>query len=211
MRHPGGALRGSLGYPWGRSGSKAPLASEVGAPRPLPRRGLLSQGGQPGRLQVTPGQVWSPPAPAPGPTPSSPGIPSFRPKQVSMMAQRNQTSPSKPHPAHRPSPPGGWPGAPLLRPLPRAPGPGAVQCRELSPGREQESCLWRKPLCSELLVSLTRRSAPSQRRTQLITSNYISFKSKNPLKERTALAAGRCLPTHRGNHGFLCLNYGMLP
>lgn len=48
-------------------------------------------------------------------------------------------------------------------------------------------------------------------RTWLITFNYISFKFENPLKERIALAAGRCLPTRRGNRGLLCLNYVMLP
>lgn len=48
-------------------------------------------------------------------------------------------------------------------------------------------------------------------RTQLIMFNYISFKFENPLKERIALAAGRCLPTHTGNRGLLCLNYVIRP
>ena len=66
-------------------------------------------------------------------------------------------------------------------------------------------------LRSELLASLPRHTAPSRTRTRLIMFNYISLKFKNPLKERIALAAGRCLPTHRGNHRLLCLNYVMLP
>lgn len=66
-------------------------------------------------------------------------------------------------------------------------------------------------LRSELLASLPRHTAPSRTRTRLIMFNYISLKFKNPLKERIALAAGRCLPTHRGNHRLLCLNYMMLP
>lgn len=66
-------------------------------------------------------------------------------------------------------------------------------------------------LCSEQLASPRQHTAPSRTRTRLIMFNYVSLKFKNPLKERIALAAGWCLPTHRGNHGLLCLNYVMLP
>lgn len=43
--------------------------------------------------------------------------------------------------------------------------------------------------------------------TWLIMLNYLSFKFRNPLKERVALAASPCLPTHRGDRGLSCLNY----
>lgn len=52
---------------------------------------------------------------------------------------------------------------------------------------------------------------PAERRAWLIMFNDTSFKFENPLKERTALAAGPCLPAHSGNCGLLCLNYVMLP
>lgn len=46
---------------------------------------------------------------------------------------------------------------------------------------------------------------------RLITFNYISLQFKNPLDGKTALAAGQCLPTHRGNRALLGLNYMTLP
>lgn len=62
-------------------------------------------------------------------------------------------------------------------------------------------------LCNENPASRTPHTYLAEWHPWLIMFNYISFKFKNPLKERIALAPGWCLPTRSGNRGLLCLNY----
>lgn len=66
-------------------------------------------------------------------------------------------------------------------------------------------------LPNEILGGPTQHTVQAEMGTRLIMLNYISFEFKNPLKERIALAAGRCLPTHRVNRGLSCRNYVTLP
>lgn len=86
-----------------------------------------------GRCGVPRPLLWGPP---PAPT----AFPAFAPNsEVSMMAQRNQTSPSKPHPAHRPSPRVAGPGLPSSDPCPGPLGQAPFSAVSSAPGGSKRS------------------------------------------------------------------------
>lgn len=183
-------------------------------PQPFAYEGVVGASGTARQASGRARAGADPPAPALCPNPRSYGIPSFHPKK------RGPRDSSKEPNFSEQTPPGssskslhGWPGAPLLRPRPQAPGPGLPKFSQMNStlrGNKRSAQEGRCSVTSCSPASLGARHL-AEWRTRLIRFNYISFKFKNPLKERIALAASRCLPTHRGNHGLLCLNYVTLP
>ncbi|XP_053063036.1 basic proline-rich protein-like [Acinonyx jubatus] len=202
-----------LGPPSATPGARGPLHGPLPPMRGLPGPEGDSQAGPASDCTCPGGDPW---ALLHIPNPSPRGTPSFAPR---WQGQGGLLKGTRLLPANPPPPPRliiqvpGWlaPAA-LLRHLPRAPGPGFPFSQINSTLRRNEKSA-RERRCFIMRFSPASLGIRhlAEWHTWLIRFNYVSFKFKNPLKERTALAAGRCLPTHRGNHGLLCLNCVTLP
>nr|XP_060497230.1 basic proline-rich protein-like [Panthera onca] len=181
-----------------------------------PMRGLPGPGGgtaRPGRLQTAPVQVVTLGPCSTFPTPVPTALPALPPEGKARVGCSKEPDCSQQTPTRLIIQVPGWlaPAA-LLRHLPPAPGPGFPFSRMNSTLRRNEKSA-RERRCFIMRFSPASLGIRhlAEWHTWLIRFNYISFQFKNPLKERTALAAGRCLPTHRGNHGLFWLNCVTLP